>query len=217
MELILLERVNRLGQMGDTVTVRDGYARNFLLPQGKALRATKGNRERFENERTQLEAHNLERKSEAEAVAGRMEGTLIVVIRAAGETGQLYGSVSSRDVADALTEAGFSIQRGQVELLQPIKTIGLHFVKIVLHPEVSIEISANVARSLDESVRQAAGENLSLRNDDAFEFEPVEDDDEDGVGAAAEDEDGESDAEGEADSVESDETEASEEAEKPAE
>ena len=176
MEIILLERVNKLGQMGDTVKVRDGYARNFLLPQGKALRATKANLERFEEQRAQLEARNLERRSEAEDVAERMAGTTIIVIRAAGETGQLYGSVSSRDVADTLTAEGFSVQRGQVELLQPIKTIGMHQVNIVLHPEVSQEITANVARSEDEAVRQAAGEDLAVRDDQGFEFEPEEDD-----------------------------------------
>ena len=161
MQIILLERIAKLGQMGDTVRVRDGYARNYLLPQGKALRANKANLERFELERAQLEARNLERKSEAEAVASKLDGEALVMIRSAGETGQLYGSVSTRDIAEGLTEAGFSVARSQVELRTPIKTIGLHSVLIRLHPEVEVTISVNVARSEDEAVRQAAGEDLT--------------------------------------------------------
>jgi large subunit ribosomal protein L9 len=164
--------------------VRDGYARNFLLPQGKALRANKANLERFENERAQLEARNLERKSEAEAVAAKMDGEALVMIRSAGETGQLYGSVSTRDIADGLTEAGFSVTRGQVELRSPIKTIGLHSVLVQLHPEVEVTISVNVARSEDEAARQAAGEDLTAPEQDVFEFE--EDDEEEGEGEEAE-------------------------------
>ncbi|MCV0427267.1 MAG: 50S ribosomal protein L9 [Roseibium sp.] len=174
MQVILLERIARLGQMGDTVRVRDGYARNFLLPQGKALRANKANLERFENERAQLEARNLERKSEAEAVASKLDGEALVMIRSAGETGQLYGSVSTRDIADGLTEAGFTVTRSQVELRTPIKTIGLHTVLIQLHPEVEVSISVNVARSEDEAVRQAAGEDLTTPEQDVFEFEEDE-------------------------------------------
>jgi large subunit ribosomal protein L9 len=174
MQVILLERIAKLGQMGDTVRVRDGYARNFLLPQGKALRANKANLERFERERVQLEARNLERKSEAEGVASKLDGESLVMIRSAGETGQLYGSVSTRDIADGLTKAGFSVSRSQVELRNPIKTIGLHSVLIQLHPEVEVAISVNVARSEDEAVRQAAGEDLSTPEMDVFEFEEDE-------------------------------------------
>ncbi len=189
MQVILLERIARLGQMGDTVRVRDGYARNYLLPQGKALRANKKNLERFELERAQLEARNLERKSEAEAVASKLDGEALVMIRSAGETGQLYGSVSTRDIADGLTEAGFTIARNQVELRTPIKTIGLHSVLIQLHPEVEVTVSVNVARSEDEAVRQAAGEDLTTPEMDVFEFE--EEDEEDGEAAEEAVEEGE--------------------------
>ncbi|ASP32349.1 50S ribosomal protein L9 [Labrenzia sp. VG12] len=174
MQIILLERIAKLGQMGDTVKVRDGYARNYLLPQGKALRANKANLERFERERAQLEARNLERKSEAEAVAAKLDGESLVMIRSAGETGQLYGSVSTRDIAEGLTAAGFTVARSQVELRSPIKTIGLHNVLIQLHPEVEVAISVNVARSEDEAVRQAAGEDLTTPEQDVFEFEEEE-------------------------------------------
>lgn len=180
MQVILLERIARLGQMGDTVRVRDGYARNFLLPQGKALRANKANMERFERERAQLEARNLERREEASAVASKLDGEALVMIRSAGETGQLYGSVSTRDIADGLTAAGFTVARSQVELRSPIKTIGLHTVEIRLHPEVEVSITVNVARSEDEAVRQAAGEDLSTPEMDVFEFE--EEEAEDGEG-----------------------------------
>jgi large subunit ribosomal protein L9 len=183
MQVILLERIARLGQMGDTVKVRDGYARNFLLPQGKALRANKANLERFENERAQLEARNLERKSEAEAVASKLDGEALVMIRSAGETGQLYGSVSTRDIAEGLTAGGFSVGRSQVELRTPIKTIGLHSVVIQLHPEVEVGVSVNVARSEDEATRQAAGEDLTAPEQDVFEFE---EDDEEGEGEGEE-------------------------------
>lgn len=175
MQIILLERIAKLGQMGDTVRVRDGYARNFLLPQGKALRANKANLERFEQERAQLEARNLERKNEAEAVASKLDGEALVMIRSAGETGQLYGSVSTRDVAEGLTDAGFTVARSQVELRTPIKTIGLHSVLISLHPEVEVSITVNVARSEDEANRQAAGEDLTTPEQDVFEFEEDED------------------------------------------
>jgi large subunit ribosomal protein L9 len=163
MEVILLERVTRLGQMGDVVRVRDGYARNFLLPQGKALRATEGNRKRFESQRGQLEARNLERKAEAEAVAVKLDGQAFVVVRQAGETGQLYGSVSTRDVAEVMEAGGFSVGRSQVALNQPIKRIGLHTVAIVLHPEVEAKVTVNVARSDDEAQRQAKGEDLTVQ------------------------------------------------------
>lgn len=161
MDVILLERIARLGQMGDTVKVKDGFARNFLLPQGKALRANEANLKKFEGQRAQLEAQNLERKNEAQAVADKLEGKSFVVVRSAGETGQLYGSVSTRDIADIITEAGFSLHRNQVELNHPIKTIGLHNVLIVLHPEVEVTVSVNVARSAEEAERQEKGEDLT--------------------------------------------------------
>ena len=161
MDVILLERIARLGQMGDVVRVRDGYARNFLLPQGKALRSTEANRKRFESERGQLEARNLDRKKDAEAVAVKLNGQSFVVVRQAGETGQLYGSVSTRDLAEAMEAAGFSVGRNQVALNQPIKTIGLHKVAIMLHPEVESSVTVNVARSADEAERQARGEDLT--------------------------------------------------------
>ncbi|MGB3391714.1 MAG: 50S ribosomal protein L9 [Pseudaminobacter sp.] len=160
MEVILLERISRLGQMGETVRVRDGFARNFLLPQGKALRANDANKKKFESQRAQLEARNLERKSEAEKVAEKLDGLSFVVVRSAGETGQLYGSVSTRDIADIISAEGFSIDRNQVELNHPIKTIGLTNVAIALHPEVEVTITLNVARTADEAERQAAGEKL---------------------------------------------------------
>lgn len=171
MEVILLERVAKLGQMGDKVRVRDGYARNFLLPQGKALRANKANLAKFEAERAQLEARNLERRKEAEAVGEKLAGQSFIVIRSAAETGQLYGSVSTRDIAAVATAGGFTVARGQVHLSEPIKTIGLHTVAIALHPEVEVSITINVARSADEAERQAAGEDLSQREQDSFEFE----------------------------------------------
>ena len=161
MEVILLERISRLGQMGDTVKVKDGYARNFLLPKGKALRANEANRKKFEGQRVQLEARNLERKSEAEKVAEKLDGKSFVVVRSAGETGQLYGSVSTRDISDLLTAEGFTVARNQVELNQPIKAIGLTNVAIALHPEVEVTITLNVARSADEAERQSRGETLT--------------------------------------------------------
>ncbi|MFO1185024.1 MAG: 50S ribosomal protein L9 [Bauldia sp.] len=163
MEVILLERIAKLGQMGEVVRVRDGYARNYLLPQKKALRATDANRQRFEADRGQLEARNLERKREADAIAAKLGGQTFVVVRSAGETGHLYGSVSTRDLADAMTEGGFTVSRTQVALSQPIKTIGLHQVTVALHPEVEVTITANVARSPDEAERQARGEDLTVR------------------------------------------------------
>lgn len=188
MEIILLERIAKLGQMGDTVRVRDGYARNFLLPQGKALRANKANLARFEQERVQLEARNLERKNEAESVASKLDGESLVMIRSAGETGQLYGSVSTRDIAESLTENGFSVARSQVELRVPIKTIGLHSVLIQLHPEVEVTVNVNVARSQDEATRQAAGEDLTTPEQDIFEFEEDEEENVEGEDGSSEDE-----------------------------
>jgi len=174
MEVILLERISRLGQMGDVVRVRDGYARNFLLPQGKALRATDANRKQFESQRTQLEARNLERKQEAEAVAVKLNGQSFVVIRQAGETGQLYGSVSTRDLAEVMEAGGFTVARNQVALNQPIKTIGLHAVAIVLHPEVEATVTVNVARSEDEAERQARGEDLTRPTEEVEEAEAAD-------------------------------------------
>ena len=171
MEVILLERISRLGQMGDVVRVRDGYARNFLLPQGKALRATDTNRKQFESQRGQLEARNLERKQEADAVAVKLNGQSFVVIRQAGETGQLYGSVSTRDLAEVMEAGGFTVARNQVALNQPIKTIGLHSVAIVLHPEVEATVTVNVARSDDEAQRQARGEDLTRPTEEVEEAE----------------------------------------------
>lgn len=154
MEIILLERVENLGQMGDLVTVKPGYARNFLLPQGKALRATAENKARFEADRAQLEAENLSRKKEAEDVAAKMEGLSVSLIRAASEMGQLYGSASSRDIANAVIEAGFTISRNQVDLNAAMKTLGLFDIRINLHPEVSVDIKVNIARSEDEAAEQ---------------------------------------------------------------
>ena len=155
MQVILLERVEKLGQMGDTVNVKPGYARNFLLPSGKALRATKENQERFKKEQTRLEAQNIELRSEAQSVADKMESLTVVLVRQAGESGQLYGSVNARDVADELDKVGFNISRSQVRLNKPIKALGLHKVAVSIHPEVSVSISANVARSSEEAEIQA--------------------------------------------------------------
>ena len=161
MEVILLERIARLGQMGETVKVRDGYARNYLLPQGKALRANEANKKRFDAERSTLEARNLERRSEAQKVADALEGKTFVMVRSAGETGQLYGSVAARDIIEALAAEGFNIGRNQVDLSLPIKTIGLHKVTLLLHAEVEKEIEINVARTAEEAERQAQGESLT--------------------------------------------------------
>ena len=159
-EMILLQRVEKLGQMGEIVRVKPGYARNFLLPQKKAMRASKENRERFEVQRAQLEAQNLKRREEAERVAERVGGLSVVIIRQAGESGSLYGSVSGRDIAEACTAAGLSIGRQQVVLAHPIKTLGLSQVRVGLHPEVSIPVTVNVARSAEEAERQARGETV---------------------------------------------------------
>jgi len=162
MEVILLERVTKLGQMGETVRVKDGFARNYLLPSGKALRATAANKKRFEEQRVQLEARNLELKKEATTVAEKLDGQSFVIIRQAGETGQLYGSVSTRDIAETVTAAGFSLSRNQVALKSPIKSIGLHKVPVQLHPEVEVAITVNVARSPEEAERQAKGETITV-------------------------------------------------------
>ena len=154
MEIILLERVENLGQMGDLVTVKPGYARNFLLPKGKAIRATAENRTKFEEGRAQLEAENLAKKGEADKVAAKMEGLTVQLIRAASEMGQLYGSASSRDIAQAITEGGFTVAKSQVDLNNAIKTLGLFPVRVILHPEVSTEVTVNIARSADEAAEQ---------------------------------------------------------------
>jgi large subunit ribosomal protein L9 len=155
--------------MGDTVTVKDGYARNYLLPQGKALRASEANKERFEKERVTLETRNLELKSEAEGVAAKLNDQSFVAIRQAGDTGQLYGSVSTRDIADIITEAGYSVARNQVQLDKPIKMLGVHPLHVTLHPEVIISVNVNVARSEEEAKRQARGEDVTAQDDE----EPV--------------------------------------------
>ena len=155
MEIILLERIEKLGQMGDVVTVKPGYARNYLLPRNKALRATKANLAYFETQRIQLEADNLERRGEAQGVAEKIDGLSVVLIRQAGETGQLYGSVSARDMADAITEAGTKVERNQIQLEKTIKVLGLHSVHVRLHPEVVITVTANVARSHQEAQTHA--------------------------------------------------------------
>jgi large subunit ribosomal protein L9 len=162
MKVILLERVGRMGHIGDEVTVKDGFARNFLLPTGKALRATEANRKRFEAERHLIEQRNQERREAAAGIAEGLNGKTVVMIRQAGETGQLYGSVSSRDIADALSADGFTISRSQVNLADPIKTVGLHAVPLNLHAEVEVSITVNVARSEDEAERQAKGEDLTV-------------------------------------------------------
>jgi large subunit ribosomal protein L9 len=162
MEVILMERVAKLGHMGEVVRVKDGYARNFLLPSGKALRATEANKKKFESQRAQLEARNLEQKQEAEKVGAKVNGQSFVILRQAGESGQLYGSVSTRDIADVITAGGFTINRNQVVIQSPIKTLGLHNVPLHLHAEVDVSVTVNVARSADEADRQARGETLNV-------------------------------------------------------
>ncbi|MGC6533975.1 MAG: 50S ribosomal protein L9 [Parvibaculales bacterium] len=207
MQIVLLERIAKLGQMGDVVTVKDGYARNYLLPQGKALRANKANLERFEQDRAQLEARNLERKQEAEAVNGKLDGESFVIIRQSGDTGQLYGSVTTRDVAELLSDKGFSTARNQVVLGSPIKTLGLHPVTVVLHPEVSSSVIINVARTEEEAERQAAGEDVTAEQLDDDEIIDVEAIFDEGVDVTL-DEEAEEAGEGEEEAVEA----ASEEA-----
>ena len=166
MEVILLERIERLGQMGDVVKVKDGYARNYLLPKKKALRANAESRVRFEERRVQLEADNIERRSEAESVAAKMEGLSVVMVRQAGDSGQLYGSVNARDIAAAITEAGVRVERGQIAMTRVIKSLGLYPVRVVLHPEVSVEVSVNVARTEEEARLQAAGVDVTAADRD---------------------------------------------------
>ncbi len=172
-ELILLQRVEKLGQMGELVRVKPGYARNFLLPQKRAIRANKTNLQKFEETRVQLEAQNIKRREEAERLAERMGGLAVVIIRQAGDSGSLYGSVSNRDIAEKVTEAGLTVSRSQVVLDHPIKLLGLSKVRVVLHPEVTMQVTVNVARSTEEAEKQARGE---------------------AVGAAAEDEQADADA-----------------------
>ena len=169
MEVILLERVAKLGQMGDVVRVKDGFARNFLLPKGKALRATKDNKSRFETMKTELEARNLEQRGEAEKVSKTLDGQSFTVLRQAAEGGQLYGSVSPRDIAALVIERGFSIDRNQIALNTPIKTIGLHKVPVALHPEVEVSITIAVARNADEATRLARGEDITVVRTDEEE------------------------------------------------
>ena len=187
MQIVLLERVAKLGQMGEVVDVRNGYARNFLLPQGKALRATEANLKRFETERAQLEVRNLELKKEAESVASKLEGQSFVVIRSASDGGALFGSVTTRDISDAATEDGFTLDRRQVVLDQPIKDLGVHPVTITLHPEVEATIAINVARSREEAEIQASGKTIQELQAEAeaaheFDIQELFDD----IGGAAE-------------------------------
>ena len=173
MQVILLERVAKLGQMGEVVRVKDGYARNFLLPKGKALRATDVNRERFNTMKVDLEARNLEQKGEASKVGEKLDGKNFIVLRQASETGQVYGSVSTRDLATLLSEAGFTVNRAQIALNAPIKTIGMHTVPISLHPEVEVSVTVNVARNADEAERQARGEDVTVRREGRDEPEEL--------------------------------------------
>jgi large subunit ribosomal protein L9 len=191
MQVVLLERVAKLGQMGEVVQVKDGYARNFLLPQGKALRATESNLKRFESERAQLEVRNLEAKAEAEKVAAKLDGQAFVVIRSASDGGALYGSVTTRDIADAATAGGFTLDRRQVVLDHPIKELGLHPIQVVLHPEVEATISVNVARSREEAELQASGKTIQELQAEAeaaaeFDIQELFDD----IGSAADEEAG---------------------------
>jgi large subunit ribosomal protein L9 len=219
MQVVLLERIAKLGQMGDVVTVKDGYARNFLLPQGKALRANKSNLERFEQDRAQLEARNLERKQDAEAVNTKLDGETFVVIRSSGDTGQLYGSVTPRDIAELLSGGGFDTARNQVVLSQPIKTLGLHTVAVNLHPEVTSSVIVNVARTEEEAERQAAGEDVTSEaqsdEEEAMDLDAVF---EEGASADIAEEEAEDTAEAPAEEEAADEAPADEEpAEEPAE
>ena len=176
MQIILLERIGRLGQMGDVVKVKDGFARNFLLPQRKALRATDDNRKHFETERVHLEARNLELKGEAEGVSGKIDGKTFTAIRQAGDTGQLYGSVSTRDIAEVVTAGGFSVNRNQILLDKPIKALGLHELRVQLHPEVIVKVTVNVARSDEEAQRQARGEDVTMIKEEALDIETFSED-----------------------------------------
>ena len=191
MQVVLLERIAKLGQMGDVVNVKQGYARNFLLPLGKALRANAANLAQFETQRAQLEARNLDARKEAEAVGEKLNGQIFVVIRSASDAGSLYGSVTARDAADVATADGFSINRAQIVLHRPVKELGMHTMSVVLHPEVTVEININVARSVEEAELQASGKSiqeLRAEADAAADFDIAELFDD--VGGAARDEDG---------------------------
>ncbi len=190
MEVVLLERVAKLGQMGDVVNVKNGFGRNFLLPQGKALRATKANLAQFETQRAQLEANNLETKKEAEALAGKLDGQQFIVIRSASDAGSLYGSVTNRDAADVATEGGFTVDKRQVVLNEPVKELGLHAMTVVLHPEVRCSITINVARSVEEAELQSSGKTIQELQAEAdaeadFDIAELFDD----IGAAANEDD----------------------------
>lgn len=192
MQVILLERVAKLGQMGDVVDVKPGFARNFLLPQGKALTASDANVASFEAQKAQLEARNLETKKEAESLAERLDGQQFVVIRSASDSGSLYGSVTPRDASDVATEGGFTVDRKQVVLINPIKELGLHSVSVVLHPEVQVEIKLNVARSVEEAELQASGKSiqeLAAEEEAQAEFEIAELFDDIGTAASDDDDD----------------------------
>lgn len=202
MDVILLERVARLGQMGETVTVKNGFARNFLLPKGKALRATKENSAKFDGMRSQLEAQNLEQKSEAEKIGAKLDGHSIQILRQAAETGALYGSVSARDVAVLLGEAGFTVNRSQILLNAPIKSVGRHELPVTLHPEVEVKVYLHVARNAEEAARLERGEDISVSRDRSEADEAL---------AAAKDLfDKQEDAEGTEDDVEAEAEDASE-------
>jgi large subunit ribosomal protein L9 len=205
----LLERISKLGQMGDVVRVKDGYGRNFLLPQGKALRATEANKAKFEGMKVDLQAKNLATKAEADKIGSKLDGKGFPVLRQASETGQLYGSVSPRDLADLLTENGFEVSRNQIALNMPIKTIGQHKVPVQLHPELEVTITINVARSADEAERLARGENITVRRQGGDD-----EDDAEALQAAAEAmfEPGAAETEGESDEAEEAAPEATAEA-----
>jgi large subunit ribosomal protein L9 len=193
MQVILLERVAKLGQMGDVVTVKDGFGRNFLLPQGKALRASDANIKAFEARKVQLEMDNIESRKQAQALAGKLDGQIFVVIRSASDSGSLYGSVSTRDAADAATEGGFTVERRQIVLDRPIKELGLHKVSAVLHPEVTAEFTLNVARSTEEAELQASGKSiqeLAAEAEAEAEFEIAELFDDIGSAGAEDDNEG---------------------------
>jgi len=222
MDVILLERIEKLGQMGDVVSVKPGYARNYLLPQNKAVTASEENKAHFESQRAQLEAQNLEKKSDAEAVGEKMDGTFVVMVRQAGDAGQLYGSVNARDIANGLVDAGYTVGRNQVSLEEPIKSIGLHTVSISLHPEVSVSVTANVARSEEEAeIQEQTGEAVvsteeeepslveeALAEADAEDAPAEEPQEEEGSEVASDDSDTESD-----DAVDAEETAETEESE----
>lgn len=174
MEVILLERISKLGQMGDVVRVKDGYGRNFLLPQGKALRATEANKAKFETMKVDLQAKNLATKAEADKVGSKLDGKSFPVLRQASETGQLYGSVSPRDLAQLLTDNGYEVSRNQIALNVPIKTVGQHKVPVQLHPELEVTITVNVARSADEAERLARGEDVTVRREGGADEDEAE-------------------------------------------